>query len=378
VICSGEPLSLELQERFFAASGAELHNLYGPTEAAVDVTAWKCERDGDRRSVPIGLPIANTRIYILDAKQEVVPVGVSGELYIGGAGLSRGYLGSAGLTAERFVPDRYGREGGQRLYRTGDVARYGEEGVIEFLGRVDDQVKVRGFRIELGEIEAVLCAHERVREAAVVAREGPGGGKSLVAYVVLKEFAGVEKETSGVAGAVEGSAHELRAHVRARLPEHMVPAAVVLLAEMPLTPSGKLDRRALPEVERWGEGESVGGRRQQRALTPVEEVLAGIWREVLGAQEVGAEESFFDVGGHSLLATQVVSRVREVFGIEVSLREMFERPTVAAMAKAVEEAQGEGGGERAQTIKRVKRDLYRVKSSGQERLAVPENVRKLL
>jgi acyl-coenzyme A synthetase/AMP-(fatty) acid ligase len=210
-----------------------LHNLYGPTEAAVDVTYWACERGGARRAVPIGRPIANTQIYLLDRELEVVPVGVAGELYIGGEGLARGYLGDPGLTAEKFIPDPFSLTPAARLYGTGDLARYRSGGEIEYLGRRDHQVKVRGFRIELGEIEAALEQYPGVREVVVVVREAAGEDKRLLAYVVAGE------------GARPGG-DELRAFLKARLPEYLVPAVYVFLDRLPLTPNGKVDRRALP------------------------------------------------------------------------------------------------------------------------------------
>jgi acyl carrier protein len=255
------------------------------------------------------------RLYVCDALSSPQPAGVPGELLIGGAGVARGYLGRAGLTAERFIPDPVGGEAGARLYRTGDRARWRADGTLEFLGRVDAQVKVRGFRIEPGEIEAVLRGHESVTECVVVVREDVPGETRLVAYV---------------AGGVDAEA--LRAHLRRSLPEYMVPSAFVVLHALPLTPNGKLDRKALPAPELASAEETYVAPR-----TPVEEVLAGIWAEVLRVDRVGVEESFFELGGHSLLATRVASRVREVFGVEMPLRALFEGPTVAELAGRVEE-----------------------------------------
>ncbi|MBV9773838.1 MAG: amino acid adenylation domain-containing protein, partial [Gemmatimonadetes bacterium] len=316
VVCSGEALPFELQERFFARlPGAELHNLYGPTEAAVDVTFQRC---APGEPVTIGLPVANTQVHLLDRALEPAPVGVPGELHIGGVQVGRGYLGRPELTAEKFVPDPFGREPGARLYRTGDRARRRADGRIEYLGRIDQQVKVRGFRIEPGEIEAALESHPRVRQAAVVVREDTPGDPRLVAYLV------VEGEVP--------AAGELRAHLGTRLPEHMVPSAFVALESLPLTPSGKLDRRALPAPE----GASGGEYEAPRSET--ERVLAEGWAEVLGVERVGVHDSFFDLGGHSLLGTRVISRVREAFGVELPLRALFEAPTVAGLAERVEEA----------------------------------------
>jgi acyl carrier protein len=270
--------------------------------------------------VALGRPVANTQAYVLDGRMQPVPVGVEGELYLGGAALARGYLNRPALTAERFVPDPFGREVGDRLYRTGDVVRYGADGEVEFVGRVDNQVKVRGYRVELGEIEAALLAQPGVGAAAVVLREG-ARDPQLVAYVV--------PEAGGTL-----SAGELRASLSVSLPEHMIPTAFVELEELPLTPNGKVDRRALPEP---GPGDArAGGYVAPR--TAVEENLCDIWSEVLGVGRVGVEDNFFELGGHSLLATRVTSRVRERFGVEFQLRNLFEAPTVALLGALVEKA----------------------------------------
>ncbi|WP_038881632.1 non-ribosomal peptide synthetase, partial [Serratia marcescens] len=268
VMCSGEALPAALVAEFYRRlPQAELHNLYGPTEAAVDVTAWHCSREADRVSVPIGRPIANTRIYLLDDHGQPVPLGAVGELYIGGVQVARGYLNRPELTAERFLADPFAPGG--RMYRTGDVARYLANGDIEYLGRNDQQVKIRGFRIECGEIEAVLATHPAVREAVVDAR-AVGDDKRLVAWVV--PAADVAEET--LAGA-------LRQHVSAALPDYMVPSAWVVVAALPLSPNGKLDRRALPEPQ--------GTQSQAAYEAPQgehETLLAGIWRELLNVEQV--------------------------------------------------------------------------------------------
>jgi amino acid adenylation domain-containing protein len=319
VICSGEALTVELQQRFFARLPVQLENLYGPTEAAIDVSRWSCERESERRVVPIGRPIANLRLYVLDEEQRLVPVGVTGELYIGGVGVGRGYLRRAGLTAERFVPDPFSREEGARLYRTGDQVRLARDGQIEYLGRRDGQVKLRGFRIELGEIEASLLQHEQVQEAVVVARAAEGGEQRLVAYVVAK---GVRSS-------------ELRRYLQDKLPHYMVPASFVELERLPLTPNGKVDRRALPklEVDRAGLGVEYAA-----PVTAVEEILVNIWSEVLGVPQVGIHDNFFDLGGHSLLATQVIARISKTFRAELSLRRLFEEPTIAVLAATIEQS----------------------------------------
>ncbi|HEU4556397.1 MAG TPA: amino acid adenylation domain-containing protein, partial [Longimicrobium sp.] len=289
---------------------------YGPTEATVWCTLEEVEEVAeDAPTVSIGHPIPNARAYVLDAAGEPLPVGVPGDLCIGGDGVVRGYLGRPGLTAERFVPDPFAAEPGGRMYRTGDRARWTADGKLEFLGRLDDQVKIRGFRIEPGEVEAAIAGYPGVREARVMMREDQPGDKRLVAYVV----GDVEVEV-------------LRAHLRESLPEYMVPRAIVTLDRLPLNANGKVDRKALPVPEY-----AAGTDRYVAPRTPVEEVLAGIWAEVLRLERAGVEESFFDLGGHSLLAIRVMSRVREVLGVELPLRALCAGPTVAELAGRVEE-----------------------------------------
>ncbi|GLW47202.1 hypothetical protein Stsp02_28640 [Streptomyces sp. NBRC 14336] len=316
VICSGEELTRDLHDRFLARSRAELHNLYGPTEAAIDVTSWHCRPDDtDRRPVPIGRPIANTRLYVLDRRLRPVPIGVPGELHIGGRGLARGYLGRPDLTAERFIDDPFAP--GERLYRTGDLVRYRADGALEFLGRLDHQIKLRGLRIELGEIEAVLTTHEKVREAVVVAREHAPGDTRLAAYVTP-------------AGDSSPEAADLAAHLRLRLPEYMVPASFTTLERLPLTPSGKTDRKALPEPS--------GARPDLRArfVAPRgerEHALAELWRELLGVERVGSHDNFFDLGGHSLLLAEFRTLLAARLGHELTMVELFQHPTVATLAE---------------------------------------------
>jgi amino acid adenylation domain-containing protein len=323
VICSGEALGYELQQRYFQQMGAELHNLYGPTEASVDVTYWECRRESEAGVVPIGRPIANTRIYLLDGYQEPVPEGIAGVLHIGGAGLGRGYVRGADLTAEKFIPDRYGEEAGARLYNTGDLARMWEDGRIEYVGRVDQQVKVRGYRIEVGEIEEWIRRSGAAREVVVVAREDRPGDKRLVAYVVADPG-----ETL--------LADQLRGFLKDRLPDFMIPSAFVALEQMPLTPNGKINRKALP----------VPDQTQLRSQTPfasprspLEELLAGVWADVLGVERVGVHDDFFEMGGQSILATQLISKIQQILPIELPLRTIFEAPTVAQLAVAIEQSQ---------------------------------------
>ncbi|MBF6170576.1 non-ribosomal peptide synthetase [Nocardia blacklockiae] len=317
VFCSGEALPAATVRDFRAALGDEppaLHNLYGPTEAAVDVTAWRCDPADD--SVPIGAPIWNTRTYVLDERLRPVPPGVTGELYLAGVQLARGYLGRPGLSAERFVADPFA-DGG-RLYRTGDLVRWRQDdtgGVLEYLGRSDFQVKIRGVRIELGEIEAALLADPRVARAVCVAQHAPGGDE-LVAYAVLAPAAAAEPAA-------------LLAALRRTLPSHLVPAHLIVLDELPLSANGKVDRKALPAPD-TGARRASGPAAAPR--TEVQRQLAAIVGEVLGGGEIGVEDSFFDLGGNSLTAARVVARVNSAFGAGLSIRDLFESPTVAALA----------------------------------------------
>jgi acyl-CoA synthetase (AMP-forming)/AMP-acid ligase II/acyl carrier protein len=320
VICSGEALPASLARRFHdRLPGAALHNLYGPTEAAVDVTAWRCARDSSAVSVPIGRPIANTRIYILDAHGRPTPVGVAGELHIGGVQVGRGYLNRPELTAERFLSDPFAVQPGARMYRTGDLGRWLPDGVIEFLGRNDFQVKLRGFRIELGEIEARLRDHPLVRDAVVVAREDSAGDRRLAAYYVAETEIPVE---------------ELRAHLAASLPDYMVPAAHVRLDALPLTPNGKLDRKALPAPQ----GDACAARGYEAPIGETETELARIWSEVLAVQHVGRSDNFFDLGGHSLLALMLIQKIRVEMKVEISLFEVFAAPRLASLAELILDA----------------------------------------
>ncbi|GHJ47712.1 hypothetical protein Cs7R123_50540 [Catellatospora sp. TT07R-123] len=316
VVCSGEELPVDLALRTLAAlPGAELHNLYGPTEAAIDVTAYHCTVDGlaGQARVPIGGPIDNLRVYVLDGHGEPLPVGVPGELHLAGVGLAHGYLNRPELTAEKFVTGL----AGQRLYRTGDLARWRPDGTIDFLGRIDGQVKLRGLRIELGEIEAALRDQPGVREAAVIVREDSPGDKRLAAYLV----ADAEPDTA-----------ELRAALKRRLPDYMVPTAYVLLDRLPLTPSGKLDRRSLPAPQRGRDANAAF----EAPATPTEVTVAGIWAEVLELEQIGRDDDFFDLGGHSLLATQVVAKLRRAVGAGVSVMDLFKNRTVRELAALVD------------------------------------------
>jgi len=330
------------------------HNHYGPSETHV-ATAFTLQPDPvDWQVYPsIGRPIRRSSAHVLEAGLMPAPVGVPGDLHLGGACVARGYLGRPGLTAERFVPDPFSAAPGGRLYRTGDTVRVGVNGELEYLGRFDDQIKIRGFRIELGEIEAALATHPAVREAIVVVR-GEGAGRRLVACVIPAE---------GIQEPIQEPDAVLRAHLRDRLPDYMVPAAFVPVESFPLTPSGKVDRRALalscPEPR---EAASAG---VAAPLTPAEELLAGIWSEVLGVERVGIHQSFFALGGHSLLATQVMSRIRGVFGTDLPVRQLFESPTIAELARAVQQA---GSTVQAPPIVRVPRNRDLPASFAQQRL----------
>ncbi|HEX6745681.1 MAG TPA: amino acid adenylation domain-containing protein [Longimicrobium sp.] len=326
VIIGGERALNERVARWqrVAGPGVRLVNTYGPTEATVvatlrDLAAWDA---ASGREVPIGGPVRGARAYVLDAAGEPSPVGVPGELYLGGAGLARGYLDRPALTAERFVPDPFAAEPGARLYRTGDLARVLPGGDLEFAGRGDGQIKIRGYRVELQEIEARLADHPAVRTAAVVLRKSPEGEPYLAAFVVP---AGDEAPTTA----------EVRAFLGQSLPEYMVPSLVVRLDALPMTPGGKVDARALPATERPREESSAA---YVAPRTPAEEILASIWAQVLGVERVGVNDSFFELGGYSLLATQVIARIRDAFGVELPLVKVFQARTLAELAESVTDA----------------------------------------
>ena len=315
VLCGGEALPPDLA-RALLARCAELWNMYGPTETTVWSTIDKVASADARMS--IGRPIANTQVFVLDANRQVTPPGVAGELYIGGDGLARGYRHRDELTRERFVPSPFAPDA--RLYRTGDLARWLPEGRLEWLGRIDHQVKVRGFRIEPGEIEAAIARHPAIGEVVVIAREDAPGDKQLVAYFVA-------------AAAPADLVDELRALVRGACPEYMVPAHFVRLDTLPRTANGKLDRKALPAP---APGAAAPRRDAVAPRTPTEEMVMGVFRRVLERADFGVGESFFDLGGHSLMAARLMSQLRAASGVDLPLRVLFERPSVAALAGAVE------------------------------------------
>jgi hypothetical protein len=338
-----------------------LHNLYGPTEAAVDVTSWACDPGGARPVVPIGRPISNLRVHILDRALRPVPMNVPGELFIAGAGLARGYLNRPDMTAERFIPDPFSTEPGARMYRTGDLSRYLRDGRIDFLGRADHQVKIRGFRIELGEIESALSRTEGVRDCCVVARDEASGSKRLVAYLVAEPGADVSNAA-------------LRLSLRKTLPEYMVPSVFVLLEELPLTPNGKVDRKALPAP---GGARADDNNAYVAPRTPTEESVANVWRALLGLERVSVTENFFELGGHSLLATQAVAKVGEAARMELPLLMMFESPTVEGFAAAVDKLTAEAGEKRrGPSLTKFSREAYRAKAPGGRGVEIPEILKR--
>jgi amino acid adenylation domain-containing protein len=337
VFCGGEALPAAVCERFFERlPHAQLTNVYGPTETTMHVTTWECRKDTLERLVPIGRPVGNTQAYILDQNMQPVPIGVPGELCIGGVQVARGYLNRPELTAERFISDPFSKQRGRKLYRTGDLTRFRPDAGIEFLGRIDHQVKIRGYRIELGEIESALRQHSAISDVIVMAREDVPGDKRLIAYVVMKPDQ--KMKTS-----------ELQKHLLATLPDYMVPSAFVLLDKMPLLSNGKVDREALPTPEysrKQLEEEYVAPRNE------VEQSLAKIFAEVLGIEKIGINDNFFLLGGHSLSATQVITRLRETLQADVPLRRLFEDPTVAGLSTAVEEFQNQPQDDAIEVISR--------------------------
>jgi amino acid adenylation domain-containing protein/non-ribosomal peptide synthase protein (TIGR01720 family) len=316
VFCGGESLPVDLQQKFFARMKAELHNLYGPTETSIDATFRTCKVNDEQRGVLIGRPISNIQIYLLDPHLELVPIGCGGELHVGGVGLARGYLNRPDLTAERFVPNAFTLEPGQRLYRTGDLARYLPDGTIEYLGRIDHQVKLRGFRVELGEIETVLCEQPGVKMAIVVVREDGPDHRSLVAYVVPANSSPL-------------SVNELRSRLEQKLPEYMLPSAFVVLPELPRLPNGKIDRTSLPAPDR-AYSQSQAGYVGPR--NPVEETLQQIWQQVLGIPQIGVNDNFFALGGDSILSIQIVARVNQA-GLKLSPKLLFRHQTIAELSQ---------------------------------------------
>ncbi|MCC5658371.1 amino acid adenylation domain-containing protein [Nostoc sp. XA010] len=319
IICGGEALSAPLASKLLERCSS-VWNMYGPTETTIWSAASRIETVND--TVPISCPIANTQLYILDQYNQLVPVGIAGELCIGGVGLARGYFQRPDLTAEKFIPNPFNDEPSARLYKTGDLARYLPNGEIEYIGRIDHQVKIRGFRIELGEIDAVINQHPSISASVVIVREDGTENKSLVAYITVQP-----QQTIAIP--------ELRRFLESKLPNYMVPTAIVVLKVLPLTPNGKIDRRALPAPDLT---QLISESNFVAPSTPVEEMLAGIWAQVLGLEKIGVNDNFFDLGGHSLIATRVMSQIRQVFEVEIPLRRLFELPTVSELAKEIQTA----------------------------------------
>jgi len=315
VFCSGEALPAKLQKQFYTTFELPLYNMYGQTETAIEATYWECHSETEAALIPLGRPMWNMRVYVLDGGLQLVPVGVGGEVYVAGEGLARGYLGRPDLTAEHFIACPFG-PAGSRMYRSGDLAKWRPDGALDSLGRLDNQVKIRGFRIELGEIEAALSHQDSVVRAAVIACEDQPGHKQLVAYVVPKVDTSVEPTT-------------LRQALADQLPDYMVPAAVVVLHALPLTSNGKLDRVALP-VPAFTPTSSRTPR------TPQEEILCTLFAEVLGLEHIGIDDSFFELGGHSLLAIRLISRIRSTLGVELTIRSLFEAPTVGTLTQRLD------------------------------------------
>ncbi|PHM75033.1 non-ribosomal peptide synthetase [Xenorhabdus kozodoii] len=319
ILCSGEALPYALQQHCLShLPHSELHNLYGPTEAAIDVTAWRCVPDRYRGQVPIGQPIANIQIYILDAYGEPVPIGVTGEIYIGGVGVARGYLNLPALTAERFITDPFSADPAARLYKTGDLGRWLPDGSISYLGRNDFQVKIRGLRIELGEIETCLTQCTGVHEAVVVARESGAGDKRLVAYVI--------PDQDGAPGI-----SQLRAQLSRNLADYMIPSAFIMMAAFPLSPNGKLDRQALPAPDH----SAMSTREYAAPEGETEAQLAAIWQTLLGLDRVSRYDNFFELGGHSLLVLQLQTEIKQTFEVELSIHQLFSHPTLCQLEECL-------------------------------------------
>jgi acyl-coenzyme A synthetase/AMP-(fatty) acid ligase/acyl carrier protein len=317
VFCSGEAITMAQQNRFFEIFDIELHNLYGPTEAAVEVTRWQCQPNDVGQIVPIGIPVANTQIYILDEYLQPVPIGTPGELYIAGIQVARGYLNRPELTAERFVNDPFITQSKAKMYRSGDLARHRPNGVIEYLGRVDYQIKLRGFRIELGEIEAILESHPEVHQAVVVLQE-ENNNKQLIAYYLGTKMIEVI---------------DLKNHISAHLPDYMIPAQFVYMDEFPLGSSGKVKRSELPPVDIKQINQEIV---YVAPRTDLEEMVAEIWSEILEIEKIGVHDNFFELGGHSLTAIRLMSRVIEAFDLTLPINLVFEKPTIATYSAHIE------------------------------------------
>ncbi len=320
VICSGEALSYELQNKFFNKfPETELHNLYGPTEASIDVSYWECKRNSSLTKVPIGKPIWNTQLYVLDKFQNIVPIGIPGELHIAGISLARGYLNKENLTAEKFIPNSLTNTPGKRMYKTGDLVRLLEDGSIEYLTRIDNQVKIRGLRIELGEIESKLLEAKNIKNAVVRVKEITANDKIIVAYIVP-----VNKEECNIS--------DFKMYLKERLPEYMIPNNFIVLDKIPTNANGKIDRKKLDSIKlRTNENKKI-----LKNSTPSEDLLISLCQEVLNIDTIHPDDNFFDIGGHSLKAAQLVARVRSAFNIELPIKEVFETTTISELAYLID------------------------------------------
>jgi amino acid adenylation domain-containing protein len=354
VFCGGEPLLPPILERFFERVNADLCNQYGPTETTVDVLFWPCVRDLNRRNVPIGRPISNTMALVLDPYLSPVPVGVPGELYVGGESLARGYLNQPDLTSERFIPNPFAIKAGSRLYKTGDLVRQLPDGNIEFLGRIDNQIKLRGFRIEMGEVESVISQYPDVGEVTVMLREDVPNDKRLVAYIVPRQ--GQEPAVS-----------QLRTFLKERIPDYMVPSLFIFLDSLPLTSNGKINKRALPAPQ---------GLRPDIAAdyvapqTPVEQVIASIWQRLLQIEKVGIYDNFFDLGGHSLLTIQVKSELKKALNEDIPVVDLFKYPTINSLAQHLSSSREETSLQAVYDQASTRREsLNKLRKSRQQRLS---------
>jgi acyl-CoA synthetase (AMP-forming)/AMP-acid ligase II/acyl carrier protein len=318
VFSGGEVLSCGLQKRFFDKYPAKLINGYGPTETTIDVCHWVCKKDDVNDIVPIGKPIGNTQLYILDQRLMPVPIGAPGELYIGGDCLARGYLNQPELTAEKFIADPFSSEPARKLYKTGDLVRYLPGGEIVFMGRLDNQVKLRGFRIELGEIENAIRQYHGIQQVFIMVRDDRPGDKRLVAYII---------PASGTILEVD----KLRSFLREKIPAHLIPSAFVMIDTFPLTVNGKIDWKALPAPDQG----TLGDRELVAPRNTAEQILCQIWMSVLGRDRLSVEDNFFDIGGNSLLAIQVMARIRKEFEIVVPVTKIFEYPSLSDLALQV-------------------------------------------
>jgi len=352
VYCSGEALPYETTQQFFNDSHAQLHNLYGPTEAAVDVTYWQCKQSDSRKLVPIGVPVSNTQLYILDAHQQQVPVGVVGELYIGGDQVAKGYLNKPDLTEERFLVDAFAENKNVKMYRTGDLVRYLDAGEIEYIGRTDFQVKIRGFRIEPGEIEARLNASPEINQSVVAVQQDAAGNPAITAYYIVKNASDI-------------SADSLRSYLAKTLPDYMVPQYFIAVDDFALTSNGKIDRKALPLPD----GAILSSAAKYIAPSnDIEKIIAEIWENLTGISDIGINDNFFAIGGHSLLATQVVSRIKNHFDIDLPLRSLFDASTVAELSVYVKELLKNTAGSGLQKIDKNKDAAPVALSFAQQRL----------